>query len=153
MADTTAVNDAPDKGMIRVLVYGTLKAGHSNYGLMKAADAQFIGYDSISGPYQMFDLGAIPAVMDAENQGNRIIRGELYAIKAEGLAALDLMEGHPNLYQRRKLWTDVHKRRAWIYMLVAPHFKPEGAEPKNGGLWHPSTPESKFWLHELPEAV
>jgi gamma-glutamylaminecyclotransferase len=147
MADKVKeIKEPVDKGMIRVLVYGTLKKGHSNYGLMKSANALFLGYDSVTGPYELFDLGAIPAVMDAENQGHRKIRGELYAIDPEGLASLDMMEGHPHLYQRRKLVTDVLHRRAWMYILVAPNFKHEGAESKAAGIWHGSTDEHKFWL-------
>lgn len=151
MADK--VKDPADKGMIRVLVYGTLKVGHSNHILLEKAEAQFIGYDSVTGPYQLYDLGAIPAVMDAPSQGNRKIRGELYAIQPEGLAALDLLEGHPHLYQRRKIWTDVHKRRAWVYMLVAPNFLHDGAEAKSAGLWHGSPEENKFWLAHNKKAA
>ena len=142
------VKDEIDKGMIRVLVYGTLKTGHSNHSLLEEADAKFIGYDSITGPYELFDLGAIPAVMDCNPDLNNKIRGELWAIHPEGLAALDLLEGHPHLYQRRKLWTDIHKRRAWMYFLMAPDFKPQYAETKALGLWHASPDENKFWLHE-----
>ncbi|GAG35317.1 unnamed protein product, partial [marine sediment metagenome] len=130
-----------DKGMIRVLVYGTLKKGHSNHILLEQADAKFIGYDSVTGPYQLYDLGNIPAVRDAINQGHRKIRGELWALSPEGLAALDLLEGHPNLYQRRKLRTDIHDRNAWMYFLVATNFIHKGAEKKPAGLWHGSTEE------------
>ena len=144
MADK--VKDPIDKGMIRVLVYGTLKKGHSNHGLMEKADAIFLGYDSITGPYQLYDLGAIPAVIDAPAHGNRKVRGELYAITTEGLAALDLMEGHPNLYKRRKLVTDLNERRAWVYLLHATNFMHDGAEPKLAGMWHGSQEENKFWL-------
>lgn len=146
-----------DKGMIRVLVYGTLKEGHSNHSLLEEADAKFIGYDSVTGPFNMFDLGGLPAVMDAEPnkevpiKENRM-RGELWAVHPEGLAALDLLEGHPNFYQRRKLWTDIHKRRAWMYFLVAPGFVGD-VEPKALGLWHGSSAENKFWLKESREAA
>ena len=141
------VKDADDKGMIRVLVYGTLKKGHSNHGLLEEANAKFIGYDSVTGPYRMFDLGAIPAVVDTDPGSNNKIRGELWAIHPEGLAALDLLEGHPNFYQRRKLWTDQNKRRAWMYFLMAQNYT-ENAEPKALGIWHGSTEEHKFWLDD-----
>ncbi len=140
--------DPIDRGMVRVLVYGTLKNGHSNHPLMTEAGAIFIGYDSVTGPYQLYDLGAIPATIDEQSTTGqeRRIRGELYAINTEGLAALDLMEGHPHLYQRRKLVTDIHERRAWVYILVAMNFLHDGAEPAVAGLWHGSAEESKFWL-------
>lgn len=133
-----------DKGKIRVLVYGTLKDGHSNHILMEEADATFIGYDSVTGPFRMFDLGAIPAVVDAPDFEN-VVRGELYSIDSEGLAALDMLEGHPNFYARRKLVTDVHNRRAWMYMLTSTNWLHEGSDIEADGLWHPSDHEKKFW--------
>lgn len=137
-----------DKGMIRVLVYGTLKAGHANHTLLEQADAVFIGYDSITGPYQLFDLGAIPGVRDTDDGDEHTIRGELWAINPEGLASLDLLEGHPHLYQRRKLVSDVNDRRCWMYFLMADNFMHENAEPARYGLWHPSADENKFWLKQ-----
>jgi gamma-glutamylaminecyclotransferase len=135
-----------DKGMIRVLVYGTLKKGHSNHILLEEAGAQFIGYDSVTGDFTMYDMGAIPAVVDSEAGQPNKIRGELWAIDPEGLASLDLLEGHPNFYQRRKLWTDVHGRRAWMYFMMIPDYLPKDPETKGLGLWHASHEENKFWL-------
>lgn len=137
-----------DKGKIRVLVYGTLKQGHSNHALLERANAEFLGYDSVTGHYSLYDLGAIPAVMDNTVEQPRTIRGELYAIEPEGLAALDLLEGHPNFYQRRKLWTNIHKKRAWMYFLTAPDFIGPDTEAKPLGLWHGSPEENKFWLKQ-----
>lgn len=143
MADK--VKDPADKGMIRVLVYGTLKKGHSNHVLLEQSDAQFIGYDSVTGPYQLWDLGAIPAVMDEPNNDAHI-RGELWALGPEGLASLDMLEGHPDFYQRRKLVTDVHERRAWMYFLNSDGWLGARAEKRGGGMWHASKDEVKFWM-------
>lgn len=143
MADK--VKDDLYKGMVRVLVYGTLKHGHANHGLLEEAGAVFIGYDSVTGPYNMWDLGNIPAVMDSAT-GNRRIRGELWALDPEGLAALDMLEGHPHLYQRRKMWTDIHTQRAWVYMLNATNFLHEQVTETKACLWRASAEESKFWL-------
>ena len=141
--------DPADKGMIRVLVYGTLKKDHGNHGLMREADAEFIGYDSITGAYKLHDLGNIPACVDAaDKEGISRIRGELYAIQPEGLAALDLLEGHPHLYQRRKVWTDIHKRRTWVYMLMSQNFLGNSAQDKMG-LWRPSDDEKIFWAKQF----
>jgi len=137
-----------DKGMIRVLVYGTLKKGGSNHYLIEAAGGQFIGYDMVEGPYDMFDLGAIPAVVPAQDGKTRKVRGELYAITPEGLASLDMLEGHPNLYRRSKVWTEIHKRRAWMYQLVSDNFMLgiDDDDKRVAGLWKPSKDESRFWL-------
>jgi gamma-glutamylaminecyclotransferase len=145
MADKT--KQPVDKGMIRVFVYGTLKKGHCNHVLLREANAHFIGYDSITGPYNMYDIGAIPAVVDSKS-GTRKIRGQLYAMQPEGLASLDMLEGHPNLYKRRKLWTDVHDRRAWVYFLNATNWLHEDAKEVVAQLWQADSEESRFWLSE-----
>lgn len=142
MADK--VKEPSDKGMIRVLVYGTLKKGHSNHVLLEEAEADFIGYDSTTGMYNMWDMGQIPAMMDSNNEHR--IRGELYAINPEGLVALDMLEGHPNFYRRQKLWTDIHRRRAWVYMLHSSGFIHEGVKEVTAQLWHASTAERAFWI-------
>ena len=145
MADKT--KDPIDKGMVRVLVYGTLKNGHSNHTLIEEAGGIFLGYESVTGPYQMWDLGAIPAVTHSET-GERTIRGELWAMDPEGLATLDMLEGHPNFYQRNKVWTDRLKKRAWMYTLVATNYLSEHTTPTKAGLWHGSSDENKFWLKQ-----
>jgi gamma-glutamylcyclotransferase (GGCT)/AIG2-like uncharacterized protein YtfP len=139
-----------DKGMIRVLVYGTLKKDHSNHGLLERADSKFIGYDSVTGPFRLWDMGAIPAAMDQRKETNKI-RGELWATTPEGLASLDMLEGHPHLYRRRKLITDIHNRRAWMYFLMADRYWDKSSVHKQTGLWHPNKDEAKFWLHHTPE--
>jgi gamma-glutamylaminecyclotransferase len=138
------VKEPSDKGKIRVLVYGTLKKGHSNHILLEEADAEFIGYDSVTGHFGLCDMGAIPAVVDSTDIST--VKGELWAIGPEGLASLDLLEGHPNLYARRKLVTDIHERRAWIYMLQATNWLPASPAYAKGGLWKSSDEEIDFWF-------
>jgi len=140
------VNKDEDHGTVRVLVYGTLKNGHSNYYLMENANAKFIGYDSITDRHELFDLGAIPAVVHSANADVHKIRGELYSINTEGLAALDMLEGHPNLYKRTKHFTDLHNKRAWVYRLVSKRFRGEHAPKIPSGIWKGSQEENKFWL-------
>ena len=149
MADK--VKEVDDKGMIRVLVYGTLKKGHSNHILLEECGAKFIGYDSVTGPFQLCDMGSIPAVVD-KNNNDTYIRGELWAINPEGLAALDLLEGHPHLYARRKLETDIHKRRAWMYMLKATNWLPANYAGLETGFWRPSDDEVSFWAERTKAA-
>lgn len=150
---TDKTKEPIDKGMIRVFVYGTLKRGHANHPLLDTADAIFIGFDSITGPYQMYDLGGFPAVIDSANTGNRVIRGELWAITPDALAGVDLMEGHPTFYRRRKLVTNIHERRAWMYFLTQPDIISNTLEESKGGVWHAGSDECKFWLKDIKKAV
>lgn len=132
------------KGMVRVLVYGTLKDGQSNHVLLDRANAQFLGYDSITGEYNMYDLGAFPGVVTTTT-GERPVRGEVWAVNNEGLQALDMLEGHPNFYERRKVVTDIMQVRAWVYILKAHGYMGSTCKPCVAGLWHPSKDEIGFW--------
>jgi len=144
---------AKDNGKIRVLVYGTLKRDHSNHDLMEAAGAEFLGYDSVTGPYTVYDLGGLPAAVDSKLEKPRRVRGEMYTITPEGLASLDMMEGHPNLYRRRKLFTDVMQKRVWVYFLHATQHLHEDVNEAVSGLWRPSKEESRYWYANAKEAV
>lgn len=139
--------DPVDKGLIRVFVYGTLKAGHGNNRLLQLSDAIFLGYDSITGAYRMFDMGAFPAILDAPGKSNQSMKGEVWATGPEGLASLDLLEGNPNFYNRRKLWTDRLNKRAWVYFMNSTFISDEAHEDDavDNWLWNPKTEEKEFW--------
>jgi gamma-glutamylaminecyclotransferase len=134
-----------DHGKIRVFVYGTLKEGHGNHGLMKAANAMFLGYDTVTGPFTLLNLGAIPAVIDHSTANNKVF-GEIYALEPEGLASLDLLEGHPNFYQRRKLWSDRLQKRVWMYVCVGANVAAKAEDRVvQSGMWKPSHAELQHW--------
>ena len=150
------------KGQIRVFVYGTLKEGHANHGLLANADATFLGYDSITGPVRMTDMVGFPGVfrpseMKGEERNDdgtltpQSMRGEVWAMEPEGLNSVDMLEGHPTFYRREKWWTDGQKR-VWVYLLSPASVK-RGEErgwldPErriHEGIWRPSIEEKKHW--------
>lgn len=70
-----------------VFVYGTLRRGASNHFRMQGAE--FVRSGTVRG--RMYRFGWYPGlVVDA--QGDELV-GEIYAVGAEQLAALDLFEG------------------------------------------------------------
>lgn len=90
-----------------VLVYGTLKRGYGNHGVL--GNSKFLcegtTKDSI---YSMYD-GGFPFV--SATLGNKIgrIKGELYLVEEENImGALDRLEGVPYLYihERVKVVTE-----------------------------------------------
>jgi gamma-glutamylcyclotransferase (GGCT)/AIG2-like uncharacterized protein YtfP len=99
----------------KVFVYGTLKKGHGNHRLLR--NSEFLGRAVVHGQWQMADLGAFPAVVDAASVGP--VFGEVYLIDAEVFASLDLLEGYPTFYTRTKVGTPYG--RAWMY-----HLNPNG---------------------------
>jgi len=152
MADKTKFDD---KGMIRVFTYGTLKEGHGNHRLFEAANAKFMGFDSVTGPFQMQDMVGFPGVfrpaaLDEDAQPkNNVIKGEVWALEPEGLASVDLLEGHPHFYRREKMWTD-NNHRAWMFILnpdflrKRPSFL-ENTRTIETSLWGASDEELKHW--------
>jgi gamma-glutamylaminecyclotransferase len=133
------------KGQVRVFVYGSLKKGHCNHILLHEAEAEFLGYDSISGIFDLIDFGMYPAVMDGDSDFEPgTIKGEVWAGDEDMLKGLDWLEGHPNFYQRRKLWTDINKLRVWVYFLDD-RWLEEGDDIINEGIWNPREAERDFW--------
>ena len=136
-----------DRGTIRVLVYGTLKKDQSNHGLIESARGKFIGHDSVTGNFSLLDLGSIPAAIHVAEENPTKIKGEIYSIDEEGLAALDMLEGHPNLYRREKLWSDILKKRVWVYFMKERKWITETTADRviDDGLWRPTDASLKFW--------
>jgi gamma-glutamylaminecyclotransferase len=139
-----------DNGKIRVFVYGTLKKGHGNHVLIESANGVFMGYDAVTGPYKMCDMIGFPgAYHPGDGSMSKTLYGELYAMEPEGLATLDMLEGHPNFYKREKLWTK-NGKRAWMYFLSprylsqTPALKMPDREIKSG-IWRASKEELAHW--------
>jgi gamma-glutamylcyclotransferase (GGCT)/AIG2-like uncharacterized protein YtfP len=103
MADAAA-ND----GEILVFVYGTLKRGHGNHHWL--AGAHFLGEAELP-DVVLHDLGPFPMAVPGEG----LVRGEVYAVDAAGLARLDRLESYPRLYDRRPLPL-ADGRTAWVYL-------------------------------------
>jgi gamma-glutamylcyclotransferase (GGCT)/AIG2-like uncharacterized protein YtfP len=84
---------------VRVFVYGTLLRGEANHPWLDGA--KLLDGSARTAPcYELHDLGAYPAlVLD----GTSTVVGELYAVDSEGLARLDDLEAHPDLYVRQHI--------------------------------------------------
>jgi gamma-glutamylcyclotransferase (GGCT)/AIG2-like uncharacterized protein YtfP len=137
-----------NQGQIRMMVYGTLKDGQVNHDLLKGIEAEFVGYDRVVGKYKMVTLGPFPAVVDdPKAKKDTSIYGEIYAMNEEALAHIDFLEGHPNFFERQKVWT-YNNVRVWIYLLGSHDLllKDTGTPKKiPGGIWEPSFDERKHW--------
>lgn len=150
MTESTT-KEPEDKGMIRVFVYGTLKRGGANNVLLRKSGSKCLGFDTVTGAFNMYSMGGFPAVLDdilktGEKVVNRTVHGEVWATTPEGLASLDMLEGNPNFFRRQKLWTDRLQRRAWMYFLNSnwhDELTPDDAIP--GLIWRPSEEEKEFW--------
>ncbi|XP_018337897.1 PREDICTED: putative gamma-glutamylcyclotransferase CG2811 isoform X2 [Trachymyrmex septentrionalis] len=125
----------------RVFVYGTLKRGEPNHGLMKDTAhgyAKFLGLGktTIQYPLVIATKYNIPFLLKKPNTGNYVF-GEIYDVDSNMLKRLDELEEHPKLYERTeetvllaskaalklgKTFEEVNEStKAWIYFL--PKFK------------------------------
>jgi gamma-glutamylcyclotransferase (GGCT)/AIG2-like uncharacterized protein YtfP len=80
-----------------LFVYGTLKRGKSNSRFLK--DQTFIGKDTLTGNYKMFNMN-VPFIVQSDKYPINTLRGELYSVTSSALKEIDKLEGHPYLYRR-----------------------------------------------------
>ena len=141
-----------DNGMVRVFVYGSLKQQMGNNVLLKQVGAKCLGYDTITGPFGMMSFGGFPGVVHTNSEIPTTIFGEVWATDEEGLAALDMLESHPNWYERFKYRTDILDRRAWMYTLPMGegYLDPKRYDPVEHNIWRPDDLEIKFF-NEQPD--
>ncbi len=99
--------------MTKVFVYGTLKTGGAIRGLDGQPGAELVG-DAVTtdSKYSLFDLGSFPAV---GIKGNNKIKGEVWEVEDNVLAALDRIEGYPDFYDRKQISSS--KGNTWIYYI------------------------------------
>lgn len=79
-----------------VFVYGSLKKGFGNHRLLEKAISH--GKGTISG--RIYSLGSYPGLKEAVDDK---VHGELYEVNDATLAALDRLEGHPRMYERKEV--------------------------------------------------
>ncbi len=85
----------PAPGRSSVFVYGTLLLGEVNHHILRGA--RWIGPARTEARYALHDLGEYPAIVEG---GSSAVAGELYAVDAATLDAMDQLEGHPRFYRR-----------------------------------------------------
>ena len=107
-----------------VFVYGTLRSGFGNHSLLSSS--KFLGKGKTRKKYALYQVG-IPFLV--ENESHKQIVGELYSVSSRVLLGLDMLEGHPKWYQRKKSTIIVNGKnyRAWIYFN-----KPQGELIESG---------------------
>jgi gamma-glutamylaminecyclotransferase len=93
----------------QVFVYGSLRKGEGNHRVMESAGGVFCMSTRISGEKFNTSWG-YPCLME----GLGLVDGEVYAVNDSGLRMLDCLEGHPDLYERRRART-VSGLVVWAY--------------------------------------
>ena len=73
-----------------VFVYGTLKRGGSNHGLL--AGQTFVGVARLAAGFALYSLGEYPGLVAEAGSTDRVT-GEVWAVDDAALARLDELEG------------------------------------------------------------
>lgn len=103
----------------QVFVYGTLKRGNRMRGLDQFGNAEFVGVaETTDTQYNLWCLGAYPAI---SLNGNNAVKGEVWQVSDEVMDQLDMIEGYPDFYNRRRVETT--QGTAWMYYLQSEDIK------------------------------
>ena len=116
----------------RVFVYGTLKRGFCNHDLL--AKARFVdtpvtvklyGFYADRDVYAADEEIPIPYLFHDPAPGDAAVavQGEIYEVSPRTLARLDVLEGHPDWYERQRLpiqRPDGAVTECWGYFIPGP---------------------------------
>jgi gamma-glutamylcyclotransferase (GGCT)/AIG2-like uncharacterized protein YtfP len=94
-----------------LFVYDSLMSGEDQHGQLAAARS--LGEATTAPEYELVDLGATGALLAG---GTAAVSGELYALEAAALAAIDVQKGHPVLHRRAAIRL-ADGREAQAYLL------------------------------------
>ena len=102
--------------MTSVAVYGTLKAGRGNHGLL--AQSYFVGHGVTRDPRPLV-IDGLPYLIDRKGKGERV-EVEVYRVDRATLKRLDGLEGHPHWYRRSEIPIELANgasMTAWCYLI------------------------------------
>ena len=102
-----------DQDSVDLAVYGSLRQGFHNHHLL--AHCHYLGIFTSASHYTMVDLGRFPGLFHGNTSP---IVVEVYRVDAPTLAQLDILEGHPDHYERH-LQTIEGFGEAWLYIMPA----------------------------------
>lgn len=90
-----------NKATFLLFTYGTLMRGERNEHLL--SNARYICKAVTMPIYKLYRINGnftFPAIID---EGDTIIKGEVYEVSMSALPGMDRMEGHPNFYCRKPI--------------------------------------------------
>ena len=117
--------------------------GQINHELL--AGAEFIGegvtskaFGFYAGPDRGADAHELPQIpyayeQPASGEAAVQVQGEVWAVDAATLAALDQLEGHPDWYQRKSVRVLISEKDIETFMYIIPGKAPKGLRPLVAG--------------------
>ncbi|AFU98411.1 gamma-glutamylcyclotransferase family protein [Simiduia agarivorans] len=115
--------------LFTLAVYGSLRQGFHNHHLL--AHCEYLGTFNSANRYTMVDLGSFPGLF----HGNcSTIVVEIYRVDEDTLAKLDILEGHPEHYQRHPQTIEGFGE-AWLYLMPEGYLDTTKVPQVSGGDW------------------
>lgn len=105
---------------MKVFVYGTLKRGEHNNGILLGCGADFLTTAKTKKPRKLVVKG-LPYLNSPQVEGGVQVIGEIWEVPDTMMWRLDQLEGHPTWYRREEdkfvdeagnEWT------AWVYYII-----------------------------------
>jgi gamma-glutamylcyclotransferase (GGCT)/AIG2-like uncharacterized protein YtfP len=84
--------------LVRLFVYGTLMRGESNAQVLSSCN--YLGTAETAPGYRLVALPGFPGLLAG---GKTRVKGELYMVDSQVLAALDGLEDSPSLFRRARI--------------------------------------------------
>ena len=109
-----------------VLVYGTLRKGHSNHRLLH--NAEYMDTRNLCLPFVMKHLGGFPGLLPDRDEHWTVC--ELYKVDDDTFQRLDYLEGYPSFYNRSQIY--LPEGPAWIYWLTDEEYYQHYPEIESG---------------------
>lgn len=118
-----------------IAVYGTLKKGHGNY-YNYLSDSKYVGRGETFYKYPLIVTG-LPYLIDKQDTGN-LVEVDVFKVSDEVLADLDILEGHPRWYKRKKIPILVNGKtlNCWVYF--------NGTDVPAGAVLHKSYKQPSY---------
>jgi gamma-glutamylcyclotransferase (GGCT)/AIG2-like uncharacterized protein YtfP len=123
-------NKNKDKAIL-VAVYGSLKSGESNNGLL--INSELLGSGTTLPGYNLLDFKAYPGAI----LGTNIIKVEVWAVDSDTLSRLDRLESHPHFYKREEILINLFcgaTITAWMYIITKPENYNSPLVPNDNGI-------------------
>lgn len=99
----------------KVAVYGSLRKGlYNHYLLEEGKESIFLKEVKVEIPFKMISMGDVFPALIHSKENNKITL-ELYSISFKVFKNLDILEGYPNFYSRKKISIDGDYY--WVYYL------------------------------------
>jgi gamma-glutamylcyclotransferase (GGCT)/AIG2-like uncharacterized protein YtfP len=99
--------------MLKIVVYGSLRAGMGNYGLLSRGNAQLLSTEIVSLPFEMIDMGGFPGLIHAEKVNQMV--AEVYGVDEKTYRSVERLEGYPSFYDKHTVETT--QGSAEVYVL------------------------------------